>query len=179
MSEAGDKLDKANRQLTIKLLTIACASFAFGFALVPLYSVLCNITGFGDQTRLQVAARVVENPDDARTVTVDFIAELPSVGKWEFRPVVASMQVHPGRLYSTSFIAHNLTGQDTVAQAVPNISPGKAAAWFRKTECFCFTPQSFKRGEQRSMPVRFIVDRAIPPYVDRIVLSYVFYDSLR
>ncbi len=179
MTEARDKLNQANRQLTIKLLAIACASFAFGFALIPLYDVICDVTGFGNQKNLQVVARIAENPDDARTVTVDFMAELPSVGKWEFRPVVASMQVHPGRLYSTEFIAHNLTGQATVAQAVPNISPGKAAAWFRKTECFCFTPQSFKRDEQRRMPVRFIVDRAIPPYVDRIVLSYVFYDSLR
>jgi cytochrome c oxidase assembly protein subunit 11 len=179
VTEAQQKLDRNNRQLTIKLLTIACASFAFGFALIPLYDVICDVTGFGNQKNLQLAARVTENEDASRTVTVDFMAELPSVGKWEFRPVLASMQVHPGKLYSTEFIAHNLTGQDTVAQAVPNITPGKAAAWFRKTECFCFTPQAFKRDEQRRMPVRFIVDRDIPPYVDRIVLSYVFYDSLR
>ena len=179
MNEVGEKLARENQRLTIKLLAIACASFVFGFALIPLYDVICDVTGFGNQKDLQVAARIAENPDDTRTVTVDFMAELPSVGKWEFRPVVASMQVHPGKLYSTEFIARNLTGQDTVAQAVPNVSPGKAAAWFRKTECFCFTPQSFKRDEQRRMPVRFIVDRAIPPYVDRIVLSYVFYDSLR
>ncbi len=179
MTEASEKLHKANRQLTFKLLMIACASFAFGFALIPLYDVICDITGFGNQKNLRVAARVAENEDITRTVTVDFLAELPSVGKWEFRPVVASMKVHPGKLYATEFIARNLTGQDTVAQAVPNVSPGKAAAWFRKTECFCFTPQSFKRDEQRRMPVRFIIDRDIPAYVDRIVLSYVFYDSLR
>ena len=71
------------------------------------------------------------------------MADLPTVGNWEFRPVVASMQVHPGRLYETNFFAHNLTGRETVAQAVPNIAPGKAAAYFRKTECFCFTPQNF------------------------------------
>ena len=89
-------------------------------------------------------ARVaVEQPDDSRTITIDFVTDLPSVGNWEFRPIVASMQVHPGRLYETEFIAHNLTGHDTTAQAVPNIAPGKAAGYFRKTECFCFTPQKF------------------------------------
>ena len=87
------------------------------------------------------------------------------------------MQVHPGRLYEAQFFAHNLTGQDVTAQAVPNITPGKAAAYFRKTECFCFTPQAFKKDEQRLMPVRFIVDRALPSYLDRLTLAYTFYES--
>ena len=72
----------------------------------------------------------VEQPDDSRTITVDFLADLPTVGNWEFRPTVASMQVHPGRLYQTEFFAHNLTGHATTAQAVPNIAPGKAAMLF-------------------------------------------------
>jgi cytochrome c oxidase assembly protein subunit 11 len=168
---------RENRSLTLKLLGFALGSFAFGFALVPLYSVLCTITGIGDQTQLAKAAVVSEHPDDTRTITLDFIADLPSVGSWEFRPVVSSMQVHPGRLYQAEFFAHNLTGQDVVAQAVPNITPGKAAAYFRKTECFCFRPQAFKKGEQRVMPVRFIVDRALPQYLDRLTLAYTFYES--
>jgi cytochrome c oxidase assembly protein subunit 11 len=166
-----------NKKLTLKLLAFALGSFAFGFALVPLYDVLCDITGFGDQRALAEQRLSVEKPDDSRTITVDFLAELPSVGSWEFRPVVASMQVHPGRLYRTEFFAHNLTGHDTVAQAVPNIAPGKAAGFFRKTECFCFTPQKFAVNEARPMAVRFVVDPAIPRSVDRIVLSYTFYDE--
>ena len=77
-----------------------------------------------------------------------------------------SMQVHPGQLYD-AFLAHNLIGHDTIAQAVPDIAPSKVAAWFHKTECFCFSPQSFKRDEQRIMPVRFFVDPALPSYIDR------------
>ena len=119
-----------------------------------------------------------ERSHDARTVTVEFIADLPSVGNWEFAPVVNSMQVHPGRLYEVDFVARNLTGRDTVAQAVPNVAPGKATAYFRKTECFCFTPQAFAKDESRSMPVRFVVDPALPKYLDRITLSYVFYDNM-
>ena len=166
-----------NKKLTLKLAAFALGSFAFGFALVPLYDVLCDITGFGNQKSLAEQRLSVENPDDSRTITVDFMAELPSVGNWEFRPTVASMQVHPGRLYKTEFFAHNLTGRDTMAQAVPNITPGKAAGYFRKTECFCFTPQHFAVNEQRPMTVRFVVDPAIPRSVDRIMLSYTFYDE--
>jgi len=166
-----------NKRLTLKLLGFALGSFAFGFALVPLYDVLCDITGFGDQKALAEQRLTVEKPDDTRTITVDFLAELPSVGSWEFRPVVTSMQIHPGRLYKTEFFAHNLTGHDTMAQAVPNISPGKAADFFRKTECFCFTPQHFNVNEQRPMAVRFVVDPAIPRSLDHITLSYTFYDE--
>ena len=166
-----------NKSLTLKLLGFALGSFAFGFALVPLYDVLCDITGFGNQKALAEARVAIDKPDDSRIITVDFLAELPSVGNWEFRPMVASMRVHPGRLYETEFFAHNLTGHDTLAQAVPNIAPGKAAMYFRKTECFCFTPQHFNVNEQRPMAVRFVIDPAIPHSVDRITLSYVFYDE--
>jgi cytochrome c oxidase assembly protein subunit 11 len=167
----------ANRSLTLKLLGIALGSFAFGFALVPLYDVLCDITGFGNRKDLGRAATVVERPDATRAVTIEFVADVPSRGQFEFRPSVTSMQVHPGKLYETSFIAHNLTGRDTVAQAVPNVAPSKAGAYFRKTECFCFTPQRFARGEQRAMPVRFIIDPQLPAHVDRITLAYTFYDQ--
>jgi cytochrome c oxidase assembly protein subunit 11 len=87
------------------------------------------------------------------------------------------MKVTPGQLYEADFVARNLTGRDTVAQAVPNVSPGNATAYFRKTECFCFTPQKFVRDEQRTLPVRFVVDPALPKHLDRITLSYVLYDN--
>jgi cytochrome c oxidase assembly protein subunit 11 len=154
-------------------------SFAFGFALVPLYRVLCQVTGFGDQKLLReaVSATRVGSADMARIVTVEFVATLPTVGNWEFRPSQNALQVHPGELYATSFVARNLTGHDTVAQAMPSIAPGEAAAWFHKTECFCFQPQPFRRGEERVLPVRFFLDRALPINVDRVTLSYTFYDT--
>ncbi len=168
---------RENRRLGLKLAGFALGSFAFGFALVPLYDVLCDITGFGNQKRLARASVVESKPDPSRIVTVEFLAELPTVGNWEFRPVVNSVQVHPGELASADFIARNLTGRATVAQAIPNVAPSKAAAWFHKTECFCFTPQRFAIGEEKSMPVRFIVDPKLPAYVDRITLAYTFYDE--
>jgi cytochrome c oxidase assembly protein subunit 11 len=167
-----------NRRLTLRLLGFAAGAFAFGFALVPLYDVLCEITGVGNPKDLLRPSQVqaVEH-DESRLVTVEFVADLPSVGNWEFRPVVAEMKVHPGRLYEVDYVAHNLTGRDTVAQAIPNVAPGKATAYFRKTECFCFTPQHFAKDEQRTMPVRFVVDPNLPKSLDRITLSYVFYDN--
>jgi cytochrome c oxidase assembly protein subunit 11 len=167
----------ANRSLALKLLVFALGSFAFGFALVPLYDVFCEWTGYGNRKELTRPAVASERPEEARTVTIEFLADLPSVGSFEFKPTVASMQVHPGKLYETTFIARNLTGRATVAQAVPNVAPSKAGAYFRKTECFCFTPQHFARDEERAMPVRFIIDPKLPRYVDRITLAYTFYDQ--
>jgi len=173
----GAQKNGQNNRLMLKLLAFALGSFAFGFALVPFYDVLCDLTGFGNQKLLAEARLAVGRPDDSRTITVDFVAELPTVGNWVFRPLKSSMLVHPGRLYSTEFFAHNLTGHATIAQAVPNIAPGQAAGYFRKTECFCFTPQSFAVNEARPMAVRFVVDPALPRSVDRITLSYTFYDE--
>lgn len=167
-----------NRRLTLRLLGFSAGAFAFGFALVPLYDVLCDITGVGNPKDLLRASNVqaIER-DDSRLITVEFVADLPTVGSWEFRPAVAEMKVHPGRLYQVDYVAHNLTGRDTVAQAIPNIAPGKATGYFRKTECFCFVPQKFARNEQRVMPVRFVVDPNLPKSLDRITLSYIFYDN--
>jgi cytochrome c oxidase assembly protein subunit 11 len=168
----------ANRTLLWKLLAFAAGAFAFGFALVPLYSVLCSVTGYGDQTQLQRKVAVArEHPDLNRTVTVEFLASVASAGEWEFRPVVRTVQVHPGQLFTAEFFAHNMTGRNQVAQAVPNIAPSSVAAYFHKTECFCFSPQKFTAGEARQMPVRFIVDPALPEHVELITLAYTFYDE--
>jgi cytochrome c oxidase assembly protein subunit 11 len=171
-------LQRANRTLLWKLLGFALGAFAFGFALVPLYNVLCSVTGYGDQTRLLRKVTIAaEHPDLNRTVTVEFLASVASAGEWEFRPVVRTVQVHPGQLFTAEFFAHNLTGRDSTAQAVPNIAPSEVAAYFHKTECFCFSPQHFKLDEGREMPVRFIIDPALPAHIELITLAYTFYDE--
>jgi len=170
--------EQSNRRLTLRLLGFAAGAFAFGFALVPLYDVICDITGVGNPKDLLRASNVQAiEYDESRLVTVEFVADLPSVGSWEFRPVIAEMKVHPGRLYEIDYVARNLTGRDTVAQAIPNVAPGKATTFFRKTECFCFIPQNFAKDEERVMPVRFVIDPNLPKSIDRVTLSYVFYDN--
>jgi cytochrome c oxidase assembly protein subunit 11 len=171
---------KSNRGLIAKLVLMAAGSFAFGFALVPLYDVFCEITGIGTRGQLNRAvAADASVPDLSRTVVVEFTASVPDSGPWEFAPLVASMEVHPGRLYEARYSAHNLAGHDITGQAVPSITPLRAAQYFRKTECFCFTPQRFERDEKRDLRVRFIVDRDLPPGIDRLTLSYAFYDVTR
>ena len=168
---------KANRGLAAKLLLMAAGSFAFGFALVPLYDVFCEITGIGNREQLSRASAVdPELPAVARTVTVEFTASVPGGGQWEFVPVAAAMDVQPGRLYQTTYRAKNLSGRETTGQAVPSIAPARAAQYLRKTECFCFVPQKFERDEERELVVRFAVDRELPDGIDRLTLSYAFYD---
>jgi cytochrome c oxidase assembly protein subunit 11 len=168
---------RENRSMTWKLLAIAAGSFGFGFALVPLYNVLCAVTGYGNQAKLLERVSAIEHPDLNRSVTVQFLADVASSGTFEFRPVVRTVTVHPGQLFTAQFYAHNLSGRDTIAQAVPNIAPSTVAAYFHKTECFCFTPQHFSLNEARTMPVRFIIDPALPSHIDLITLAYTFYDE--
>ena len=175
----GTRRDRRHLGLAGRLVLMAACSFAFGYALVPLYDVFCQVVGIGTREQLTTAATVdAAQPDLTRTITVEFVASNPGAA-WEFRPVVSSMQVHPGRLYETIYHARNLSGRETVGQAVPSVSPTRAARYFQKTECFCFTPQHFTPDETKAMPVRFIVDRDLPAGVDRVTLSYAFFDTER
>lgn len=164
-----------NRRLTGRLALLAVAMFGFGFLLSPLYTLFCEITGIGIRR-----AEVAETPpagrvDTSRLVTVEFVASVNEQGPWEFRPVVASMQVHPGALHDAQFFARNLTGRHIVGQAVPSVAPGEGSKYLHKTECFCFQSQEFAAAEARELGLQFYVDPKIPPYLDRITLSYTMF----
>lgn len=164
------------KSLVGKLVILAAAMFGFGFLMVPLYDIFCDITGFGgkiDTTRPAVVESQL--PDLSRTVTIEFVTSVNEYAPWEFRPAVTSMEIHPGEFYETTFYARNLTPRPIVGQAVPSIAPGAAAKYLQKTECFCFTSQQFEADEAKDMPVRFIVDTDLPEYVDRITLAYTFF----
>ncbi len=166
----------SNRGLVTRLAIMAVCMFGFGFLLVPIYNVLCAITGLGGRTNATAAVIPAEIRVDAgRTVTVEFVATLNQQAPWEFHPNVSSMQIHPGQLYDTSFYARNLTDHELIGQAVPSVAPGTAAKHFHKTQCFCFTSQKFLAREGRDMGVQFMVDPDLPEYVDRITLSYTFF----
>ncbi len=168
---------RANVKLIRGLVIMTAGSFAFGWALVPLYDVLCRAAGIGNAEAKAGKAIVQESVDPNREVTIEFVAAPASVGSFDFHPKVASMRIHPGKLYDTEFYARNLTSAASVAQAVPSISPTGTARYFHKTECFCFSPQKFGAGEGRDMPVRFIVDPQLPSNVDKLTLAYTFYDT--
>jgi cytochrome c oxidase assembly protein subunit 11 len=167
---------KPNRSLALRLVLMAAGSFGFGFALVPLYDVFCEVTGIGTNDSLTRAGTAAgEAPVADRMVVVEFTASVPE-GGWTLVPVASSMEVQPGRLYEAHYRAHNLSVRETTGQAVPSISPTRAARYFVKTECFCFSPQHFTGGEERELKVRFVVDRELPEDIDRLTLSYAFYD---
>jgi cytochrome c oxidase assembly protein subunit 11 len=169
--------NKANRSLIRQLWIFAAGSFAFGFALVPLYDVICDVTGYGDRSKLVEASSFTAAEDKNRLVTVELLSDSPQIGDWEFRPEVGSIKVHPGRLYEAKFYARNLRTQAVVAQAIPDIAPRQATKYFHKTDCFCFTPQPFDARQERELTVRFIVDPKLPMNIDRLTLSYAMYDG--
>lgn len=169
---------KRNGRSFSRMALVAVAMFGFGYLLVPLYDVFCELTGLNGKTgrvdEAAIAARY--QPDMSRTITVQFVANNNVGMPWEFAPVVASMQVHPGMLYATAFTAHNPTTHNMIGQAVPSVAPNKAGRYFNKTECFCFNQQPLAAGEQKEMPLRFIVDPNLPKDVQTLTLAYTVFD---
>ena len=168
--------NKENRSLMGRLLVLAVVMFGFGFALVPLYDVFCEITGFGGRTNAE-AAVVEEAPDLDREIRIEFMTTVNAYAPFEFAADADSMTVHPGKMYYATFTATNLTESLKVAQAVPSVAPVAAAEHFVKIECFCFNNQEFAANEAKAMPLQFIVDPDLPDYVDTITLQYTFFDT--
>ena len=158
-----------------RLLVTVVVMFGFGYALVPLYDVLCELTGFSGRTGV-VQAEDQVRIDTTRLVTVEFLANTASGLNWEFRPMTGKMEVHPGGIYEVNYYAKNLTQATTVGWARPSVSPIKASMFFNKTECFCFTSQALVSGEIREMPVRFVVAENLPDEISTLTLSYTFFD---
>ena len=176
---AGQQPRISTRALTVRLLALAVGMFAFGFALVPIYDVFCEITGFGGKTNETAATNVVAEADVSRDIKLEFVTTVNQYAPWEFASEIEGMTVHPGGLYEAWFVATNLTDKHKIAQAVPSVAPQQAASYFKKLDCFCFSNQEFMPGEEKRMPVRFIVDSDLPEYVYTITLSYTFFDTAR
>ena len=167
----------ANGRLTRKLWLVTLAMFGFGFALVPLYDVFCQITGLNGKTgRVEAQALSPLGVDESRWVTVEFTASVNSGMPWEFKAKQMRMQVHPGAVYTTTYYARNTAAEAITGQAIPSVTPGQAASHFKKIECFCFERQELKAGERKEMPVRFVVDRNLAPEVNTVTLSYTFFN---
>lgn len=150
-----EQLDLKNKKLVRKLLWLVAGSLLFAFALVPLYDVLCSLTGLNGKTQNSAALVAKAKVDNTRWVTVQFTSSvMPGLG-WNFYPKQTSIRLHPGQIETVLFVAKNITNEVVVGQAVPSITPGIAAANLKKIECFCFVRQSLKPGEEKEMPLRF------------------------
>ncbi len=160
----------------LKLAVIPVLMFGFGFALVPLYDVFCDITGLNGKTgRIEAAEIDANRVDRSRTIEVRFIANSTAGLPWSFEPLVKKMEVHPGQVYEAHYRVRSASLEKTAGQAVPSVSPGLAAAHFNKTVCFCFERQELDALETRDMPLRFVVGPEIADNINEITLSYTFY----
>lgn len=165
-----------HKPLTLKLFVIALGMFGFGFALVPLYDVFCDLTGLNGKTAVTAATTEAAIIDTSREIVIEFIARPNKQMPWVFKPEVTRMTVHPGEIHLMNYLAENPTGRLIVGQAVPSVSPGQAALYFHKIECFCFTQQTLAGGKNMLMPLQFYVDPALPSQFSTITLSYTLYD---
>ena len=160
-----------------RLIGVAVAVFVLTFSLVPLYRIACEKV-FGVRLERGPGADASAAPAAARrTVRVEFDGGVNSKLPWAFHPTELSMQVVPGELNETMYVARNEGQAAIVGSATPSVAPARASGHFTKTECFCFTAQTLQPGESRDMPVRFIVDRDLPADVKTITLSYTFFKN--
>ena len=165
----------ATRRLVSRLLLVVVVMFCFGiFVLPPFYDAMCRVFGINGKTA--GAYQGEQMIDVAREVRVQFLATNSAGMIWEFGPQADEIVVHPGEVRDMLFVAYNPSDQPMMAQAVPSVSPSRAAAFFHKTECFCFTQQVLQPGERIEMPVRFIVDRDLPADVKHLTLAYTLFD---
>ncbi len=166
----------SNSKVIKKLVLLVFAMFGFGFALVPLYDVFCDITGLNGKTNDVGVAYTAEGVDTSRTVKVQFITRNAKGIPWQFEPVINEISVHPGEMKFVNFYAKNTSQRDIIGQAVPSVSPGIAAGYFQKIECFCFTQQPLGAGEEVEMGLQFYVDLDLPTEITTLTLSYTLYD---
>lgn len=175
---AKQQLDVKNRKLVRKLLWLVVGSLLFAYALVPLYDVLCSLTGLNGKTQDTATELSKAKVDNTRWVTVQFTSSvMPGLG-WNFYPKQPSIKMHPGQIETVIFIAKNTTNQVVAGQAVPSVTPGIASANLKKIECFCFVRQSLNPGEEKEMPLRFFVSPELPADVSEMTLSYSFFPAV-
>ena len=174
-------LHRANFQMVGKLAVVTALMFAFGYALVPLYKAICEMTGLNvlalnEQVVAAVKPTPVQNSqiDTTRTITVEFDAN--ARGPWDFKPAQRSLQVHPGELATVMYEFQNVQNRRMSAQAIPSYAPQQAAAHFNKVECFCFNQYTLEPGEKKSWPVAFVIDPKLSKDVKTITLSYTFFE---
>ncbi|MBW9272532.1 MAG: cytochrome c oxidase assembly protein [Candidatus Thiodiazotropha sp. (ex. Lucinisca nassula)] len=168
---------RKNRRTTLLLSGLVVAMFGFGFALVPLYNLFCQITGtqsLSQRSQIGLATPTSERVDQARWVTVKFDTTVNPNLPWEFVAETNKMRVHPGQTYEVNFHARNRSHSAVTGQAIPSVAPWQATPFFSKLECFCFNKQRLDGSEKTIMPLQFMVSTELPAEINSLTLSYSF-----
>jgi cytochrome c oxidase assembly protein subunit 11 len=175
-------MDRA-RQKNNRVVAAVCVAFFGGmvgmaYAAVPLYSLFCQVTGYGGTTQrtTQYSDRVLD-----RDITIRFDANTAGI-PWQFEPVARAMTIKIGETAQAHYTATNLSDKPVTGRATFNVTPELAGAYFNKVECFCFTDTTLKPGETLDMPVVFYVDPDIVDLpemkdVKTITLSYTMFPT--
>ena len=174
------RLEQKNLRLAYRLAGVALLFSALGFAMVPLYDVICKWTGINGKTNAQAVAAISNTQvDTSRWVTVQFLSHsMPGVGL-DFKPEQFSMRVHPGEMVYTHYVVENMSRQAFVGQAIPSVTPADGASYLKKVECFCFNQQSFAPKEVRNLPIVFYISNDIDPSLNTLTLSYTFFEAIK
>ncbi|WP_210473586.1 cytochrome c oxidase assembly protein [Vibrio crassostreae] len=182
MNDKQSEIDKkqpkrSTKKLTGYLVLSVVAMFGFGFALVPLYDVMCEALGINGKTNTVSAVQPQGmQPDYSRTIRVEFMSHIKPDMPWTFSPEVRVLDVHPGEVVQTNYIAKNLSGASLVGQAVPSVSPGMGATYFNKMECFCFNQQPLDGFKSADMGLIFYIEPDIPDSIHTLTLSYTLFN---
>jgi len=163
------------KKTTIMLFFITLLMFGFGYAMVPLYDVFCQITGLNGKTVNVVTETNEKRIVSDRIVRVQFDSNVNGDLPWRMKAKQVIMNVQPGKFYEATYMVENMYNGDVVGQAIPSVMPGEASLYFKKSECFCFVNQLLAAGETKEMVVRFEVDKDLPEDVDLLTLSYTFF----
>lgn len=168
----------AGKRTALKLALIPLAMFGFGYALVPLYNVFCDITGLGGRGVKQADAATLDAAgiDRGRDIRVEFVTSVNGDLPWEFKALTGTTRINPGALNKAEFVVENTSDQSVVGRAIYNVTPSVASVYFSKTECFCFTEQALAPGEKMIMPVRYMIDTELPDNIKGVTLSYTFFE---
>lgn len=166
----------SNKKILLLLCFTTLSMFGFGFAMIPLYNVLCKNLGINGKTDNN-AYSTSTDIDRSRSIRVEFITNNNNYLPWDFYPRLHHIQLHPGENILIYFAAKNNSGRKMTVQAIPSVSPGLAAQYLKKTECFCFTQQTFNVGQHRNMPVLFHIDTHLPKNINTITLAYTLFDT--
>ena len=175
MSQTIHGMAAANRELLKKLLIVAVFMFGFGFALVPFYEKICQVTGIRNVFQPDEVAVENTQVNASRQVSIEFDANTQRL-PWTFKALTSNLTVHPGEVMQVEYEVRNTLDRRVTGQAVPSYSPQQAALYFKKIECFCFQQQTLAAGEVRKMPVTFVIDPKLPADVNTITLSYTFFE---
>lgn len=177
ITTSGSKKAESNKKVIIPLVTYALLMFGFGFAMVPLYEKFCQLTGIKDTA----ARKTIEDyaVNKKRFVRVEFDATINQELAFEFKPMTTFVEVNPGEIKEVNYFVKNNSTKDVMAQAIPSVTPVLATTHLNKIECFCFAQQELKAGEEKIMPLRFVLDDGLPEDISTVTLSYTFMDINR